>query len=110
MGWFRTTRRNGWIRSWARRNRFCFRVLVSILVSMPVAMSNTLHRDLRVPMDIRGALRTGISRLREKQGASYTLAAELLLLHVLGRDRAWLYANPEEPKNTKGVEKFLFLI
>src|SRR6202140_2997347 len=100
MGWFRITKRNGWIKSWARHKSF--RVLVS--------MSNSLHCDLKIPMDIRGALRTGISRLLEKQVASYTLAAELLLLHVLGRDRAWLYANPEEPKNTKGVEKFLFLI
>ena len=39
--------------------------------------------------------------LREKQVASYTLAAELLLLHVLGRDRAWLYAHPEEPINSE---------
>jgi release factor glutamine methyltransferase len=73
-------------------------------------MSNTLHRDLRVPMDIRGALRTGISRLREKQVASYTLAAELLLLHVLGRDRAWLYAHPEEPINSQKLDTFLALI
>ena len=47
-------------------------------------------------MDIRSALRTGISRLRDAQVASYTLAAELLLLHVFHRDRAWLYAHPEE--------------
>jgi release factor glutamine methyltransferase len=73
-------------------------------------MSNILHRDLKISMDIRGALRTGISRLREKQVASYTLAAELLLLHVLGRDRAWLYAHPEEPINTQELEKFLSLI
>jgi release factor glutamine methyltransferase len=61
-------------------------------------------------MDIRGALRTGISRLREKQVASYTLAAELLLLHVLGRDRAWLYAHHEEPINSQEVDTFLALI
>jgi len=77
---------------------------------MPASMSNTLHRDLKVPMDIRGALRTGISRLREKQVASYTLAAELLLLHVLGRDRAWLYAHPEEPINSEELDTFLSLI
>jgi release factor glutamine methyltransferase len=73
-------------------------------------MSNTLHRDLKVPMDIRGALRSGISRLREKQVPSYTLAAELLLLHVLGRDRAWLYAHPEEPINSEELDTFLSLI
>lgn len=77
---------------------------------MPASMSNTLHRDLKVPMDIRGALRTGISRLREKQVPSYTLAAELLLLHVLGRDRAWLYAHHEEPINSEELDTFLSLI
>jgi release factor glutamine methyltransferase len=73
-------------------------------------MSNSLHCDLKTPMDVRGALRTGISQLREKQVASHTLAAELLLLHVLGRDRAWLYAHPEEPINTQELDKFLSLI
>jgi release factor glutamine methyltransferase len=73
-------------------------------------MSNSLHRDLKIPMDVRGALRTGISRLREKQVASYTLAAELLLLHVLRRDRAWLYAHPEEPINSEQLDTFLSLI
>jgi release factor glutamine methyltransferase len=73
-------------------------------------MSNSLHCDLKTPMDVRGALRTGISRLREKQVASYTLAAELLLLHMLGRDRAWLYAHPEEPINSQQLETFLSLI
>ena len=61
-------------------------------------------------MDIRGALRTGISRLREKQVASYTVAAELLLLHVLRRDRAWLYAHPEEAMNSEELDIFLSLI
>jgi release factor glutamine methyltransferase len=61
-------------------------------------------------MDIRGALRMGISRLREEQVASYTLAAELLLLHVLGRDRAWLYAHPEEAIKSQELDKFLSLI
>jgi release factor glutamine methyltransferase len=73
-------------------------------------MSNSLHCDLKIPMDVRGALRTGISRLREKQVASYTLAAELLLLHVLGRDRAWLYAHPEEAINPEELDTFLALI
>jgi release factor glutamine methyltransferase len=73
-------------------------------------MSNSLGGDLKIPMDVRGALRTGISRLREKQIASDTLAAELLLLHVLGRDRAWLYAHPEEPINSEELDTFLSLI
>jgi release factor glutamine methyltransferase len=73
-------------------------------------MRNSLHCDLKTPMDVRGALRTGISLLREKQVASYTLAAELLLLYVLGRDRAWLYAHPEEPINSERLDRFLSLI
>jgi release factor glutamine methyltransferase len=73
-------------------------------------MSNTLHRDVKVPMELRGALRTGISLLREKQVTSCTLAAELLLLHVLGRDRAWLYAHPEEAISSQELDKFLCLI
>jgi release factor glutamine methyltransferase len=77
---------------------------------MSVSMANSVHCDLKTPMDVRGALRTGISQLREKQVASYTLAAELLLLHVLGRDRAWLYAHPEEPINYQELESFLSLI
>ena len=47
-------------------------------------------------MDIRSALRNGIAHLREANVPSFTLAAELLLLHVLGRNRTWLYAHPEE--------------
>lgn len=61
-------------------------------------------------MDIRTALRTGIARLRDAQVASYTFAAELLLLHVLRRDRAWLYAHPEELINPADVDTFLSLL
>ena len=45
---------------------------------------------------VRALLREGIVQLREGQVSSFTLAAELLLLHVLGRSRAWLYGHPEE--------------
>src|SRR5437879_13609172 len=46
-------------------------------------------------IDVRSALKQGIAQLREAHIPSFTLAAELLLLHVLGRDRTWLYAHPE---------------
>jgi len=46
--------------------------------------------------DLRSALKRGIHLLREAHVASDTLAAELLLVHVTGRDRTWLYAHPEE--------------
>ena len=61
-------------------------------------------------MDIRAALRMGISRLRDAHVASYTLAAEMLLLHALQRNRAWLYAHPEESINSQDLETFLSLI
>jgi release factor glutamine methyltransferase len=47
-------------------------------------------------MDVRTALKKGIAQLREADVLSFTLAAELLLLHTLGRNRTWLYAHPEE--------------
>ena len=48
------------------------------------------------PMDIRAALKEGMARLRAAQIPSHTLATELLLMHALGRDRAWIYSHPEE--------------
>jgi release factor glutamine methyltransferase len=45
---------------------------------------------------VREVLRQGIALLRVADVPSYTLAAELLLLHVTRRDRTWIYAHPEE--------------
>jgi release factor glutamine methyltransferase len=45
---------------------------------------------------VREVLREGIARLRRADVPSFTLAAELLLLHVMGRDRTWIYSHPEE--------------
>jgi release factor glutamine methyltransferase len=45
--------------------------------------------------EVRGTLAQGVARLESARVASAQLAAELLLLHLLGRDRAWLYAHPE---------------
>jgi release factor glutamine methyltransferase len=61
-------------------------------------------------MDVRTALKKGLAQLREAHVPSYTLAAELLLLHVLGRDRTWLYAHPEEQVSTADAERFFALI
>jgi release factor glutamine methyltransferase len=60
--------------------------------------------------DIRTALRFGISTLRAAQAPSYTLAAEILLLHVLKRERAWLYAHPEELLTSGDLEQFSNLL
>jgi release factor glutamine methyltransferase len=45
--------------------------------------------------ELRAALADGVSRLQAAEVRSAALAAELLLMHVLCRDRAWLYAHPE---------------
>jgi len=58
-------------------------------------------------MDVRTALKQGIAQLREAHVPSYTLAAELLLLHVLGRDRAWLYAHPEAELAPQDAERLV---
>jgi release factor glutamine methyltransferase len=60
--------------------------------------------------DIRGALRKGISQLRTADVSCFTLAAELLLLHVLGRDRTWVYSHPEEAISSADADRFFALI
>jgi release factor glutamine methyltransferase len=61
-------------------------------------------------LDIRAALKRGIAELRDANVPSYTLVAELLLLHVLGHDRAWLYAHPEETVSSLDAHRFISLI
>jgi release factor glutamine methyltransferase len=61
-------------------------------------------------MDIRAALKEGMAQLRAAQIPSHTLAAELLLMHALERDRAWIYSHPEEFLDPPAAEKFLALI
>src|SRR5216683_6333133 len=61
-------------------------------------------------MDVRTALKKGIARLREADTPSFTLAAELLLLHVLGRNRTWLYAHPEEIIPNADAQRFVELL
>jgi release factor glutamine methyltransferase len=61
-------------------------------------------------MDVRGALKEAMARLRAAEVPSHTLAAELLLMHTLGRDRAWLYAHPEENLAGEIVDRYFDLI
>ncbi|MGB8476610.1 MAG: peptide chain release factor N(5)-glutamine methyltransferase [Candidatus Acidiferrum sp.] len=61
-------------------------------------------------MDARAALKQGIAHLRDANVPSFTLAAELLLLHALGRDRTWLYAHPEELISESGEQQFRELL
>jgi release factor glutamine methyltransferase len=61
-------------------------------------------------LDVRGALRTAMVQLCAARVPSHALAAELLLMHVLGRDRAWLYAHPEEAINGPAAERYFEMI
>ena len=61
-------------------------------------------------IDVRSALKKGLAQLREARVPSFTLAAELLLLHVLGRDRTWLYAHPEERLSSTDADRFFALL
>ena len=61
-------------------------------------------------MDLRSALKEGISQLRKADVPSFTLAAELLLLHTLGRNRTWLYAHPEEELSDDEAQRFFALL
>jgi release factor glutamine methyltransferase len=56
--------------------------------------------------DVRGALAAGIARLEAGSVPSAALAAELLLMHVLGRDRAWLYAHSDRALDTDESARF----
>jgi release factor glutamine methyltransferase len=61
-------------------------------------------------MDVRTTLKNGLAQLREAHVPSFTLAAELLLLHVLGRDRTWLYAHPEEQLSATDTDRYFAII
>jgi len=69
---------------------------------MPESNSNSL--------DVRTALKQGIHLLREAHVPSYTLTAELLLLHVTRRDRTWLYAHPEEILDSEIIASYFSLL
>jgi release factor glutamine methyltransferase len=56
------------------------------------------------------ALRDGIAQLEREQVPSAALAAELLLMHTLGRDRAWIYAHPEHEFDAAAREQYFSLI
>ena len=59
---------------------------------------------------VRGALRDAIGRLQAAKVPSHALAAELLLMHALGRDRAWIYSHPEALLDGDAARKFSELV
>jgi release factor glutamine methyltransferase len=69
-----------------------------------------MQKDTITSIDIRVALREGIARLRGANVPSDTLAAELLLMHALGRDRTWIYTHPEAPMEAGAAEEYFALV
>jgi release factor glutamine methyltransferase len=61
-------------------------------------------------MDVRTALQQAVAELERARVPSHGLAAELLLQHALDRDRAWLYAHPEEELPPSEAENFFRLV
>ena len=61
-------------------------------------------------MDIRSALKEAMHRLRAAGVPSHTLAAELLLMLVTGRERVWLYAHHEEPLDAAQEKNYFDLV
>jgi release factor glutamine methyltransferase len=57
-------------------------------------------------IDIRSALKQGMAQLRAAETPSHTLATEVLLMHAINRDRAWLYSHPEEILDPAAAEKY----
>lgn len=59
---------------------------------------------------VRSLLRQGVEQLRAANVPSFTLAAELLLLHVAGHDRTWLYAHPDEVLSQETADDYFALL
>lgn len=65
---------------------------------------------LEAAVTVRDALREAIAQLSQANTPSHALAAELLLIHALGRDRAWLYSHPEAALAPETAGKFFDLV
>ena len=61
-------------------------------------------------MDIRTALKLGIAQLRAASVPSYTLAAELLILHATKRTRTSIYAHPEDQLTESESQNYFALV
>lgn len=61
-------------------------------------------------MDIRAALKEAMARLRSARVPSHTLAAELLLMSVLGRERTWMYTHHETMLDPQVLEDYFALV
>jgi release factor glutamine methyltransferase len=61
-------------------------------------------------MTLREALKEAVAALRGANVPSDVLAAELLLMHVVGASREWLYAHLDEPLDAAAAERYRELV
>jgi release factor glutamine methyltransferase len=61
-------------------------------------------------MQLRAALQAGMKRLLEHDVPSANLAAELLLMHVLQQDRAYLYTHPDRDLPAEQLDRYFGLV
>src|SRR5215470_4462116 len=61
-------------------------------------------------MQLRDTLQSGLKMLLEQHVPSAQLAAELLLMHVLGCDRGYLYSHPEINIPPETVDRYFRLV
>ncbi|HLY62931.1 MAG TPA: peptide chain release factor N(5)-glutamine methyltransferase [Terriglobia bacterium] len=61
-------------------------------------------------MQIREALRIGLRTLLENHTPSAQLAADLLLMHVLDRDRSYIHSHPDIEISSEIVDRYFHLI
>lgn len=70
----------------------------------------SVYAEIEMQTTVRGALRDGMAHLSAASTPSHALAAELLLMHATGSDRAWIYAHPEAELNENAARTFFELI
>jgi len=68
------------------------------------------HRNERIGHDVRSVLKEGMACLRAARVPSHTLAAELLLMHAVGHDRAWLYTHSEDTLEPPVLDRYFKFI
>lgn len=66
--------------------------------------------ERRYSMQLRETLQSGLKTLLEHHVPSAQLAAEILLMHVLGCDRGYLYTHPEKEIPQETINGYLQLI
>ena len=62
------------------------------------------------PIKVREALGAAIRELEKSHVPSATLAAELLLMHVLDRDRGYVYTHPEQELSAASSQTYFELV